>query len=80
MQCKEPIMPRTHNPTNKVTRHRDRLRAAGYRPVQFWVHDTRSPELAAMLSRQCRSLHGDPTETDAIGFGEAAAGLIEGWE
>ncbi|MCC8630279.1 antitoxin MazE family protein [Xanthomonas vesicatoria] len=73
-------MPRTHNPTNKVTLHRDRLRAAGYRPVQFWVLDTRSPELAAMLSRQCRSLHGDPAEIDAIGFGEAAAGLIEGWE
>jgi len=73
-------MPRTHSHTNKVTRHRDRLRAAGYRPVQFWVLDTRSPELAETLNRQCRSLHGDPTETDAIGFGESAAGLIEGWE
>lgn len=73
-------MPRTHNPINKVTRHRDRLRAAGYRPVQFWVLDTRSPRLAAILTRQCRSLHGDPAETDSIGFGEAAAGLIEGWE
>lgn len=73
-------MPRIHDPASKVTRHRERMRAAGFRPVQFWVLDTRSPELADTLRRQCLSLHGDPTETDAIGFGEAAAGLIEGWE
>ncbi|CAJ0737874.1 MULTISPECIES: antitoxin MazE family protein [Burkholderiaceae] len=65
---------------NKVTRHRERMKAAGYRPVQYWVLDTRSPDLAATLNRQCRSLRGDKAEAEAIGFGEAAASLIEGWE
>jgi hypothetical protein len=73
-------MPTLHSATNKVVRYRERMRAAGYRPVQFWVLDTRSPELADMLRRQCRSLHNDPVEADAIGFGETAASLIEGWE
>ena len=73
-------MSRNQNPGNKLTRHRERLREAGFRPVQLWVLDTRSPQLAEMLNRQCRSLHEDPVETDAICFGEAAAGLIEGWE
>lgn len=30
----------------KVARHRERMCAAGLQPVQFWVPDTRSPELA----------------------------------
>ena len=73
-------MPTAHDSENKVKRHRERRRAAGYRPVQFWVLDTRSPELIATLRRQCRALHGDPAEAGAIGFGEAAADLIKGWE
>lgn len=65
---------------NKVTRHRERMKAAGYRLVQYWVLDTRSHDLAATLNRQCRSLREDKAEAEAIGFGEAAANLIEGWE
>ena len=65
---------------NKVTRHRERMKAAGYRPVQYWVLDTRSPEIADTLKRQCRSLREDKAEAEAIGFGEAAASLIEGWK
>lgn len=73
-------MPTGRDSQNKMGRYRERMRVAGYRPVQFWVLDTRSPELVAMLRRQCRNLHGDPAESEAIGFGEAAADLIEGWE
>jgi len=69
-----------HSVNTKVARHRERMRAAGYRPVQFWVLDTRSPELADTLRRQCRRLRNDPAEVEAIGFGEAAARLIEGWK
>ncbi|HEY9281210.1 MAG TPA: antitoxin MazE family protein [Eoetvoesiella sp.] len=64
---------------NKVARHRERMKAAGYRLVQHWVLDTRSPDLAATLNRQCRSLRGEKAETEAICFGEAAASLIKGW-
>jgi hypothetical protein len=55
------------------------MRAAGLRPVQFWVPDTRSPEFAARLRQQCRSLEGDPAEADALRFTEEAAAHVEGW-
>lgn len=45
---------------------------------RFFV--TRSPDLAATLNEQCRSLRGDKTEADAIGFGKSAASLIKSWE
>lgn len=62
----------------KSVRHRERLRAAGLRPVQFWVPDTRAPGFAAQLRRQCLALKGDAAESEAIGFGEAAAATTEG--
>lgn len=65
--------------TDKMTRHRQRLRAAGLRPVQFWVADTRQPAVAARLREQCRQLQGDGAEDDAARFAEAAAGLVEDW-
>lgn len=67
-------------PANKIARYRERMHAAGYRPARFRVLDTDSPEFPAALRRQCHNLHRDPAEADAIGFGEAAAGLIESWE
>lgn len=65
---------------SKVARHRERMRAAGLRPVQFWVPDTRSPEFSAQVRRQCQSLQGDPGEVEALRFSEKAAMLLEGWE
>jgi len=64
----------------KLARHRERMRAAGLRPVQFWVPDTRLPEFAAQVRRQCQTLKGDPAEAVALRFAEAAASRIEGWE
>jgi hypothetical protein len=64
----------------KVARHRQRLRAAGLRPVQVWVPDTRNPTFAEQIRRQCLALKGDPAEADALRFTEAAATDIEGWE
>ena len=69
-----------HEPTGKVARHRERMRAAGLRPVQFWVPDTRAPEFAAEMRKQCQSLKGDPAEVDALRFAEEAATHVEGWE
>lgn len=66
--------------TTKIARHRERLRAAGLRPVQFWVPDTRTPEFVAQLRSQCLALKADAAEAEAIGFAEAAATTIEGWE
>lgn len=36
----------------RVKKHRDALRAAGLRPVQIWVPDTRNPGFAAECRRQ----------------------------
>jgi hypothetical protein len=38
----------------RVRRRRDKLRAAGLRPIQIWVPDTRAPGFAEECERQCR--------------------------
>ncbi|WP_377848931.1 antitoxin MazE family protein [Bosea sp. UC22_33] len=38
----------------RVQKRRDALRAAGLRPVQIWVPDTRSPGFSTECSRQAR--------------------------
>src|SRR3546814_15234856 len=59
---------------DKVDRHRQRMRAAGFRPVQFWVPDTRGADFAERVRQQCLKLKGDPAELDALRFvAEAAA-------
>lgn len=73
-------MQTSQEPRNKTARHRERMRAAGLRPVQFWVTDTRAPEFAAQLRAQCLSLKGDPAEAEVQKFTEEAAMQIEGWE
>ena len=73
-------MPSTPESVGKVARHRQRMRAAGLRPVQFWVPDTRSPEFVAQLREQCRALRGDAAEAEALRFTEEAASQVESWE
>lgn len=65
---------------SKVARYRERMRAAGLRPVKFWVPDTRSPEFVERLREQCKSLKGDPAEADVLRFTEEAASYVEGWD
>lgn len=72
-------MPITTPEINKVARSRARMRAAGLRPVQFWVHDTRRGEFALEVRAQCQALKGDAQEAQALRFGEDAAERIEGW-
>jgi len=54
------------------------MRAAGLRPVQFWVPDTRVEGFIADLRRQCLALRGDAHEAEAIRFADEAAGYVEG--
>src|SRR3546814_12175940 len=65
---------------DKVDRHRQRMRAAGFRPVQFWVPDTRGADFAERVRQQCLQLKGDPAELDALRFVEDAAAQVEGWQ
>ncbi len=48
-----------------VRRYRERMRAQGFRPVQLWVPDTRSPAFAAECRRQSLLVVADPAE-DAL--------------
>ena len=43
-----------NQPNNqRVQKHRNTLRAAGLRPVQFWVMDTRRSDFAEVARQQC---------------------------
>lgn len=55
---------------SRVAKHRQRLRAAGLRPVQIWVPDTRRPGFAEECRRQSLSLQGDPLEISTLHFVE----------
>jgi len=64
--------PRKRRPKPKTARERmaarrQRLRAQGLRPVQFWVPDLRDPKVRADLRRQGRLLarHPENAEIDA---------------
>lgn len=62
----------------RVKNYRDKLHAAGLRPLQIWVPDTRRPGFAEECRRQSLSLRDDPAERDIAVWVENAADL-EGW-
>lgn len=45
----------------RVRRRRDKLRAAGLRPVQIWVPDTRAAGFAAECARQVQVIRDAET-------------------
>ena len=62
----------------RVQKHRDALRAAGLRPVQIWVPDTRQKDFAAECRRQSLLVHEDPHEAEILDWLGAAADR-QGW-
>lgn len=52
--------------SERVQKHRVALRAAGLRPVQIWVPDTRRAGFAAECRRQSLSLQGDSLEDKTL--------------
>ena len=60
-------------PREKMKAYRARLRAAGLRPVQIWVPDTRAKNFAAEARRQSLLVSNRPDEQDALDFIESAA-------
>lgn len=63
----------------RVQKHRDGLRAAGMRPVQIWVPDTRREGFALECRRQSRLLRDDPHEADTQNWLQAVADT-DGWK
>lgn len=65
--------------SERVGKYRAALRAAGLRPVQIWVPDTRRKGFAEECRRQSRMLRGDSEEAATLAWlGEAAD--TEGWK
>jgi hypothetical protein len=62
----------------RVEKHRAGLRAAGLRPVQIWVPDTRRSGFAEECRRQSMLLRDDPHETETLSW-LADAADTQGW-
>lgn len=59
--------------SERVQRRRDTLRAAGLRPVQIWVPDTRRPGFAEECRRQSlAAARADAADPDLDAFLDAA--------
>jgi len=65
--------------SERVQKHRIALRAAGLRPVQIWVPDTRRSGFAKECRRQSLSLRGDTLEQRTLQWLESAADT-DGWK
>ena len=59
----------------RVQKHREALRAAGLRPIQIWVPDTRAPGFAEEVRRQCRLIANSPHEADDQAFIDSVSWL-----
>ena len=65
----------------RVRKHRDTLRAAGFRPVQIWVPDTRAPGFAEECGRQTAlAAASDRADPGLIRFVDAALDDLGNWE
>ena len=66
----------THTPKSshkKMQDYRARLRAAGLRPVQIWVPDTRTAHFAKEARRQSILVGQQKSEQDILDFIESVA-------
>jgi len=64
----KPQRPKRASSRDKVRSHRARLRAKGFRLIQIWVPDTRSPEFAAEAHRQSRLVAESPHAAEDQAF------------
>jgi hypothetical protein len=63
----------------RVRKHRAQLKAAGLRPIQIWVPDTRRKGFAAEARRQSLRTRQDPGEQDILEWIGQVADL-RGWK
>lgn len=66
--------------SERVQKRREALRAAGLRPVQIWVPDTRRPGFAAECHRQATLVAAaDRGDADLSDFMDAALTDLDEW-
>ena len=64
--------------TDRVRKHRESRRAAGLKPVQIWVPDTRSESFRQQCERESLSLAADPHEAEILNW-TAEVADTDGW-
>lgn len=52
----------------RVQKHRDALRAAGLRPIQIWVPDTKQRNFVKKCRQQSELIRHDPQEQEILNF------------
>ena len=63
------------SPPKRMASYRERMRAAGLRPVQIWAPDSRAPEFVEKCRRQARAVAmSDPAGDEIMRF---VAGVYE---
>lgn len=66
--------------SERVQKRRAALRAAGLRPVQIWVPDTRRPGFTAECRRQAALIaEADRHDTELSKFMDAALADLDDW-
>lgn len=74
-------MPTTpHSALKNVRRYRERMKVQGFRQLNLWVPDTRSPQFAEECRRQSRLAAEHDRADEVMDLLEEAARGIEGWE
>jgi hypothetical protein len=68
----KPKRTRPKTARERMSVHRQRLRARGLRPVQHWVPDLRDPRVRADLLRQGKLLGRHPENSEIDAWIEAA--------
>jgi hypothetical protein len=58
----------TKSSRDKVRAYRQRMRARGWRLVQMWLPDTRTPEFAELAHRASVAIANSPTEHEDQAF------------
>jgi hypothetical protein len=67
--------------SERVQKRRNTMRAAGLRPVQIWVPDTRRPGFAAECRRQSALVaQADQLDTGLSDFMDAALTDLDEWK
>ena len=64
--------------TERVRKHREQLRAAGLKPVQIWVPDTRSEAFRRKCEQESLSLARDALEAETLAW-IAEVADTDGW-
>ncbi|MGO9775030.1 MAG: antitoxin MazE family protein [Terracidiphilus sp.] len=64
--------------TERVRKHREALRTAGFKPVQIWIPDTRLESFRKRCQRECLSLANDPHEAETLAWIDEVADT-DGW-